>query len=497
MNRPLRIGFVVAAATLGAANSASAVGWRLTWAMAYRTAAFRGFELDSIPVQDVVTLPDGSLVTPDGIAVRIPVGSSFAMFFRPGPTRRIGPLSTAFDGVAWGMGVEGVSVHVTGRLAGDTGESDSPGTDPNGRLDAAYVEWAGIRGTARAGRMHETSRLGFLGYDGARGEARFASGQIALAAYGGWGLVRGDDIPATTSAVAPLDDFLPEERQIAFGTRAHWQSSRANVGWIYQREIDPRAKDFVSERTGAEGVLNAGNLNVAAGADYDIASRSWGRAEANFAFRHERDAAEIGWRRYAPHFPLWTIWGAFSPVAYDAFNANAHLMVHREWEILASGERWDYHDTGATTPFVSVEESGWRWSVGGRWVPSAPYEARASLWREFGPGAASLGYEGAATFRMRKSISMTAAFSWMRRPLELRFDEAKVASSLARLTWTPRSRFRASADIQWIDEERERPDAAAFDWSHWQAALATTFEFDSGTGAEIPPAILRIPELPR
>lgn len=495
MIRHARIGFVVAAAILGAANSASAVGWRLTWDMRYRTAAFRGFELDSIPVQDVVTLPNGNLVTPDGIAVRIPAGSSYAMFFRPGPTRRIGPLSTAFDGVAWGMGVEGMSVHVAGRIAGDTGEDESPGTDPNGRLDAAYVEWAGTRGTARAGRMHETSRLGFLGFDGARGEARFASGRIGLAAYGGWGLARGDDIPATVSAVAPLDDFLPEQRQIAFGTRAHWQSSRANFGWIYQREIDPRADDFVSERTGGEGMLTAGDFNFTAGTDYDIASRSWGRAETNFAYRHEREAVEIGWRRYAPHFPLWTIWGAFSPVAYDALSAKARVVLHPAWEILGSGERWDYHDTGATTPLVSVEESGWRWSLGGRWFPHAPYEARASLWKEFGPGAASLGYEGSATFHVKEEISVSAAFSWMRRPLELRFDEARVASSLARISWNPKSRLRASADIQWIDEERDRPDAAAFDWSHWQVALSTTFEFDSGTGAEIPPAVLRIPEL--
>jgi len=494
--RCAQIGFLVAAAVFCGSVSAPAAGWRLTWDTRYRTTAFRGFELDSIPVSEVVTLPDGSRVTPDGIAVRIPPGSSVALFFRPGSTQRIGPLSTSFDGVAWG-GVRGLSVHATGRIAGDTGEDDSPGTDPNGRLDAAYVEWAGTRGTARAGRMHETSRLGFLGFDGGRAEARFASGRIAVAAFGGWGLARGDDIPATVSAVAPLEDFLPQERQIAWGTRAHWQSPRAGVDWIYQREIDPRAHDFVSERTGADGFLAAGDLHFSAGADYDIATRSWGRAETNVAYRHEGDGVEIGWRRYAPHFPLWTIWGAFSPVAYDALSANARLVLWPSWEVLGSGERWDFHDTGATTPLVSVEENGWRWSLGARYFPHAPWEARASLWKEFGPGAASLGYEGAATWHVTQDIATSAAFSWMRRPLELRFDEAKVASTMARITWKPKARFRTSADIQWFDEERERPDAASFDWNHWQLSLATTIEFDSGDGSNVPPAILRVPELPQ
>jgi hypothetical protein len=496
VNGASRISFVILAAIFCVPDSTHAVGWRSTWDMRYRTTAFRGFELDSIPVSEVVTLPDGSLVTPDGIAVRIPPGSSHAMFFRPGPARRIGPLSTSFDGVAWGFGVQGVSVHAAGRITGDFGKDEAPGTDPNGRLDAAYVEWAGAHGIARAGRMHETSRLGFLGYDGARAEGRLAAGRIAVAAYGGWGLVRGDDIPATSAAVAPLGDFLPEKRQIAFGTRANWQSSSSGAGWIYQREIDPRADDFVSERTGAEGFLNFGDLNFSGGADYDIASRAWGRAEAKFAYLHERDGVEVGWRRYAPHFPLWTIWGAFSPVPYDAFLANARIVVLPAWEIFGSGERWDYQDLGATTPFASVEESGWRWSLGARWFPNSPWQARASLWREFGPGAGSVGYEGSAGYQWKEDISVSAAFSWMRRPLELRFDESKVASSLARLTWNPKKRFRAFADIQYIDEARERPDAAAFDWTHWHASLGTTLEFDSGDGSNIPPAVLRIPELP-
>jgi hypothetical protein len=57
--------------------------------------------------------------------------------------------------------------------------------------------------------------------------------------------------------------------------------------------------------------------------------------------------------------------------------------------------------------------------------------------------------------------------------------------------------MRASAEIQRVEESRERPDEAAFDWGHWRAALSTTVELDSGTGPGVPPAVLRIPELPK
>jgi hypothetical protein len=70
-----------------------------------------------------------------------------------------------------------------------------------------------------------------------------------------------------------------------------------------------------------------------------------------------------------------------------------------------------------------------------------------------------------------------------------------VATWLLRLDWKPRARWRAGAEIQRVDEERERPDAAAFDWGHWRFALSTTIELSSGTTPSVPPAVLRIPEL--
>jgi hypothetical protein len=345
--------------------------------------------------------------------------------------------------------------------------------------------------------MHETSRLGFLGYDGAHGEARFASGRLALATYGGWGLARGEDIPVTSDVLDPLDDFLPQERQLVWGMNGRWRTPILQLSGLYQREVDPRARDFVAERAGSDVVASMRGIVLSAGADYDIAMGSWGRAETKLAASWKRAFADVGWRRYAPHFPLWTIWGAFSPVPYSAWGGSGRVLVVPGIEAFASGERWTMDETDATTPLVTVEDRGWRWSAGGRWFALEDWDARAALWREYGPGAASMGYEVSTSYDWTRGLALAAAFSWLRRPLEYRFDESKVATWRLRLDWKPKGRVRAFAEVQHVDESRERPDEAAFDWGHWGVALSMMVELDSGTGPGVPPAVLRIPELPK
>lgn len=493
----LALASIVASVLLNPPPVAHAADWRLAWDTRYRAASFRGFEIDSIPAGEVVTRSDGSLFTPDGIAVRIRPGSAFATFFRPGPERRVGPLSTTIDAAAWGLGVSGLSVRATGRLLRETGVNPSPSVEPSARFLEGYAEWVTAPATVRAGRMNETSRFGFFGYDGGRGEARLAAGRLALATFAGWGMARGVELPATNSALDPLDEFLPERRQLVWGANGRWRSAPLQTSLLYLREVDPRADDFVSERVGGEAVAVARGIELAAGSDYDVADNSWGRAEATVAMRRARASAEIGWRRYAPHFPLWTVWGAFSPVPYHAASARAHFRAARGLDVEASGERWKFDETGATAPLVSVEDRGWRWSAGLRWFRDPRWEARGTLWREFGPGAASLGVEAGASWELSRALDVSADFSWLRRPLEYRFDEANVGTWGMHFAWDPRGRFRASADVQRVDESRDRPDAAAFDWTQWRIGLSTTVEFDSGAARGVPPAVLRIPELPK
>ncbi len=487
---------MAANALIALPRAAVAVDWSVSWESRARLAQVRGVSLDSIPAADVVTLPNGSQVTPDGIAVRVRPGSSFATFFRPGELRRSGPLSTTLDAAAWGVGVAGFSAHATLRLAHDAGDVDWPGTEPSARLLEGYAEWTAARASVRAGRLHESTRLGFVGFDGGSGELRFSDGRAVLATYGGWGLARAEALPATHEVLVPLDDFLPERRQLVWGARGDWRAAPLQIGTLYQREIDPRAGDFVSERVGAQAIARVRGLELATGADYDVAAADWGRAEAGLALRRQRAGAEVGWRRYAPHFPLWTIWGAFSPVPYDAWSARGRVALGGGLELNGGGERWEYDDPGATTPLVVTEDEGWRWTAGARWLANPDREVRGAYWREYGPGAAASGFETGAALRWRRALSLDAGFSWMRRPLELRFDESQAATWTLRASWAPRGRWRAGVDVQHVDVSRGRPDAAAFDGGHWRLGVSTAIAFDSGAIRTVPPAILRIPELP-
>src|SRR5439155_13695087 len=77
-----------------------------------------------------------------------------------------------------------------------------------------------------------------------------------------------------------------------------------------------------------------------------------------------RVTGSLGVRRYRPHFDLWTIWGAFSPVPYTAVQAQVSVRALPQVQLRARGERYRFSDAAVSTPLVSVEQSGWRGELG-------------------------------------------------------------------------------------------------------------------------------------
>jgi hypothetical protein len=120
---------------------------------------------------------------------------------------------------------------------------------------------------------------------------------------------------------------------------------------LYQQEVDPRADDFVSERAGADAAIRLlGGVTAVAGSDWDLALRQWGSAEASVRIARAgrwRDA-QVGVRRYRPHFDLWTIWGAFGAVAHRTAFAGIGLEPTRGVTLGARGEVFEYDETHAS-----------------------------------------------------------------------------------------------------------------------------------------------------
>jgi hypothetical protein len=477
-------------------RSAPAQGYRLRIDTRAQAVAYRGVQFDSIPVSDTVTGPTGGPTTRDGFAVSCFPGSAHCTFFRPGPEQHARPVTSNADLTVWGLGMPGLSIRATARLGGSLGSADAwPGADPTTQLLEGYAQYAVQHFTLQLGRQTMTTRLGFTGFDGSRVTAR--TGGLELSGYGGWGLWRGSVLPVTSPALNPLGEFRPPKRTLIAGAGAGWTMSRLDIRLAYQREVDPSVDYFVSERAGVNAAVRPyRGVSLSGGADYDIAQGWWGSAEATLAYAapNSRVNATAGVRRYRPYFDLWTIWGAFAPVPYTAFDGSLAVTPIRRLQLRASGEHYSFADAAAATPLVNVETDGWRFSWGGTYTLPPKLTVEGGYHAEFGPGASSRGFEGRVTYSPAEFLALGLRGGTLDRPLELRFDESSVRTYGVYARYQPSSRVRGELDVSRYAEDRKRPDAAAFSWDQLRASARVVVSF--GSGAELrglPPAVQRMP----
>lgn len=487
---------LIAAALVPLAAQAAAQGYRLTVDTRWQSAAYRGVMLDSIPITDTVMNPGSGPTSPDGFAVRCVGASPYCSFFRPGATLRGGPVTATADLAAWGLGVPGLSVRATGRLGFDLGATEGwPGTEPAAQLLEGYAEYAVPRATARLGRQTTASRLGTMGFDGAALVLRDARRGLEVQGYAGWGLVRGAALPVTSPALNPLDDFQPRKRHLTAGLVAGWNARPVDVRLDYQREVDPRSDYFVSERVGVEAVVRPlDGLRVTGGADYDLAAGWWGSAEASLDYTTRALHASVGARRYRPHFDLWTIWGAFSPVPYRSARAAVAVTMDPHVHFRGRYERYEFEAAEAATPLFDAEGDGWRWEVGATVTPRRGWTVDGGYRREYGPGAAAAGLAGSVSYRPTERFGAALLASTVDRPLEFRFNEAVVRAYALDAYFAPSPRVRVALTAQRYDESHRRPDAAAFDWDQLRVGGRVVVLFASGEDErELPPAIRLLP----
>lgn len=496
MIRPLPLALGTSAALLLAGQAATAQGYRARLDTRWQTVSYRGVTLDSIPVTDTLSSSSGGPVSLDGYAVRCQPGAAYCTFFRPGPVRRGGPMTATLDLTLWGLGVTGLSVRANGRAGFDVGTADAwPGTDPAVQLLEGYVEYAIPRATARLGRQVIPSRLGMMGFDGGSLLLRDARRGLELQAYGGWGLARGAALPMTSPALDPLDDFQPRSRQLLAGAGAGWMSSSGDLRVEYQREVDPGTNKFVSERVGFDGALRPlADVRLSGGADYDIAAGWWGSAEATLAYITPKVRGSLGLRRYRPHFELWTIWGAFSPVPYHSVQVSGAYAVASGIEIRGRYERYRYSETATETPLFSAKNDGWRAELGGTVRALRHWTLDAGYQREFGPGASVAGSAASVTYEPSRRLRATLLASAVDRPLEFRFNDAIVRVYGLDGQYAASERVRVGVTLQRYEEDHRRPDAGAFDWSQFRASARVTFALGNADDTRgLPPAIRMLP----
>lgn len=461
------------------AADASAQGYRVRLDSRMQGVSWRGVTPATINRADAIAQPGGGFLTPDGHAAVCT--ETLCTYFRPGPELRGVPWVNHGDLSVWGFGVAGLSARASGRWATDLGDDATwPGAAPEVQLLEGYLEYARERWIARAGRLFLTSRLGAYGLDGLHGRVRDAGRGLELGAYIGWGLARGIAVPVTDPALNPLDDFQPRDRQVAAGAELGWVSTYVEGRLEYRREVDPAVDYFVSERAAASLALRpVRGLVVTGGGEYDLAFGQAGSADLTATWLARRYTLTGGVRRYRPFFDLWTIWGAFSPVAHHTWHASGTVTPWDGLTLRLRGERFRFDDTETRTPGTAVEDRGWRFGSGVTWLPTPRWIVDGGYQAEFGPGASSRGYDGRVTWLPTERITVTAHAARFKRPLELRYDDAEITAFGLDAEVRPSPRLRLGLTGTRYEQQRNRPDAGALDWNQFRVAGRVTLLFGS------------------
>lgn len=473
-------------------TAVSAQGYRLRLDTRFQTVAFRGVTPDSIASGSAVIGSTGGFETPDGFAVTCAAGASFCRYFRPGPRLTSVPLVSSADLTVWGLGIRGLSVRGNARWGVDLDEGDLwPGTQPALQLLEGYAEYSIPSITGRLGRQHIPGRLGWTGIDGALLALRLPKQGLELTGYGGWGLARGIDIPINSPALNPLDDFQLSDRHLTAGAMLGLRSRPVDLRAEYRREVDPSVDFFVSERAAVTAVLRpVEHVVLTGGAEYDLAQGWWGTSDLSLQYTDARFQADAGVRRYRPYFELWTIWGAFSPVPHTSIHGSVGFSPIRVLRIRGGGERYWFSESGAETALASFEDRGWRtWAAATALVSSA-LTLDAGYRAEFGPGASSRTWDGRVTWAPTTRLTLAAFGSTFTRPLELRFDDAKVQAAGIDAGLRASDRLQLALTAAQYFEDRRRPDAGAFDWNQFRLHARVTWVFGSDADhLRLPPAI--------
>ncbi|GBD31824.1 hypothetical protein HRbin33_00784 [bacterium HR33] len=466
----------------------------------FQSVAYRGWQADSILAAQAVTSAYGGPATPDGFALRCFPGAQYCYYFRPGKPLRAHPWTTSARGSVWGLGVGGLSFHAASLAAFDPGSGESwPGSTPALRLVEGYARLAAGNWDFRAGRQYVASRFGLRGLDGIRAGLEVSRLGLELTGYGGWILARGSSLPVLSPALNPLNEFRPRRRQLLGGIQLGLRQGALVLRGTYEREFDPGPRYLAGERVGLDlWAALPGDFRFSFGADYDLGMGWWGSAEARLSFAPEDWLiADLGARRYRPYFELWSVWPAFTPVPYNALSGNLSVSLGRFISVRAGGEVYRYAPTGAASPLlVETSDRGWRGSLGAGYRDRR-LAASANYFLELGPGAGAGGVEGKVSYHSGSDFTLSLYGSYLRRPLELRFNESALGILEAAVEYRPSDRVELGLELGRYAEDRDRPDAAAVSWDQLRLATRVTIVLRGGArGSGLPAAVLRMPRGP-
>jgi hypothetical protein len=399
---------------------------------------------------------------------------------------------------AWGFGVKGLSAHGNFRLNYNLGDQVWPTTEPSFQLWEGYLDYNHDWFALRGGRQIVTSRLGWAGFDGGMGTLRARKQGVDVTGYLGIGLARAAAVGINDPVTAPLNDFIPPERNLIAGVMAGYRSGPLDLRAEWQREVDRSTDYLMSDRVaGSATVRPVARVAIAGGVEYDLAQGLLGSADASVRYIAPRFQITTGFRRYMPRFDLWSIWPAFSPVPWNGANASLVVSPLAWLQLRGRAEYFKYEFAGAETPLVDTYDDGWRAGFGGTVTAVRNFAFDAGWNTERGNGAWIEGADASVTWTPLPVLLLRAFGAYAQRPLEYRYDASHAKWFGLDLDARATDRFNVGFSLIQMSEERRRPDNAAFDWDQTRLTARISYSFSSREGerGRLPDAIRRMPSM--
>ena len=494
MHRARGMALLALGAVLGT-HPAAAQGFRASFDVRGQSVATRGWLLDSIPRGDAVTGDGGGLYTPDGYAVACSA-PAWCYFYAAGPRVQYAPVVFTTELTAWGLGTSGLSAHLNFRMNANAGDDPFPSTTPAFQFWEGYLNYQHDWFAVLVGRQTFTSRLGFAGFDGGRATVRYQKFGLEATGYVGLGLARASSVGVNDPVTAPLGDFIPGERSLIAGVLVGFSGGPVEARAEWQRQVDRSTDYMMSDFLAGSAVIRLlPRVAAAGGLDYDLVQGWVGSADAELRYTAPRLSATAGFKRYMPRFDLWSIWPAFSPVPWNGVQASA-IYSPLQWLKLRGRIEWyEYENTGAETALGSADPTATLWAVGATVTPWPRWTFDAGWMYNKNFGAAGAGWDASVGWNPYDALILRLYGAHSNRPLVYRFDDSFVTWVGLDISMRTTQQVLVGASVVYINEDRVRPDAAAFEWDQARVSAYVTYVFSAG-GADrlsLPDAVKRMP----
>jgi len=462
---------------------AEAQGFRITGSSLAYYFELRPVAEDSIP--DSLTTGSGLVRQSTVGLVSCPPGQTRCYFYRSLDRTYTVPLTQDVEVTGWGLG-QGVSMYAHIRANANAGGAEELWTRENDRFIAlaAYVEVDRDRWTARAGRQWLTSQLGVNNFDGASLALR-ATRRITVEGYAGSSLIQGLSEPPTSSELAAADVLPPDVRGIVLGGTVRWRPApRFAFGAEYQRVIRSDRAGFYSDRLAVDAVFIARGISFIADAQADFATHALNelRVRASRPLWHRVEAG-VETVHSTPFFPLWTIWGVFSPVGFNEARADARWRSENDnVSIALSGGYRRYQNTHTGVGFLPLRDDGWTAIASGSWQLGPAWETWGSYRRDIGFGASSSDGDVGIRWSGIDRVSLGATGSVLQNIYEFRVASGYVAGASVDAALPLTSEIRLVAQAGVYRQIAANTPSTTMNWSQRRALIRLDWSVGSDPG---------------